>query len=78
MASLGAVLTSLAVNSVGFAVLIGTGKARTVLTPAGCAHGYILGNLLWICEGWRGWSTGFLFLVLGEHGLQQSKTLARG
>jgi uncharacterized protein (TIGR00297 family) len=60
------VLTSLAVNTAGFAVLIGSGKARTTLTTAGCAHAYALGNLLWITLGWRGWAVGLLFLAAGS------------
>jgi len=56
-------LQAVALNS-GLAVL-GTAKGQKALTPAGLVHAWALGVMLWGSLGWRGWSTGVLYLVGG-------------
>ena len=41
-------------------------QGQKVLTPAGLVHAWALGVILWACLGWRGWSTGVLYLVGGS------------
>ncbi|KAG5188731.1 integral membrane protein DUF92-domain-containing protein [Tribonema minus] len=59
-------MEALTINSVGFGLFIGSGKAEKLLTPQGAAHAYVLGNILWYALGWRGWTTCVLYLLAGS------------
>lgn len=45
---------------------IGQAKLRRSLTPSGILHAWALGVMLWSSLGWRGWSTGMLYFILGS------------
>jgi len=57
-------ITALSLNS-GLAAL-GTAKGQKVLTTSGLVHAWALGVMLWSSLGWRGWTTGVLYLVGGS------------
>mmetsp|Transcript_4455 Transcript_4455/g.18113 ORF Transcript_4455/g.18113 Transcript_4455/m.18113 type:complete len:356 (+) Transcript_4455:15-1082(+) len=60
-----AVPTAVAVNTA--AAALGIAAKQKVLTPAGLAHGWFLGVILWSSFlGWRGYATCVLYLVLGS------------
>ena len=56
--------TALALNS-GLAAF-GAAKGQKVLTPSGLGHAWALGVMLWGSLGWRGWTTGVLYLLCGS------------
>ena len=45
---------------------LGVTKKQKALTPAGLAHAWALGVMLWGSLGWRGWSTCVLYLICGS------------
>ena len=44
----------------------GAAKGQKVLTPSGLGHAWALGVMLWGSLGWRGWTTGVLYLLCGS------------
>ncbi|KAL1514969.1 hypothetical protein AB1Y20_004045 [Prymnesium parvum] len=45
---------------------LGVAKKQKMLTPAGLAHAWALGVILWGALGWRGWSTCVVYLLCGS------------
>lgn len=39
---------------------------KKLLTPAGLAHAWVLGVLLWLCVGWQGYVLVMLYFLLGS------------
>jgi hypothetical protein len=58
------ILQAAGLNAFLFAVL--QPKVIKMLTPAGFAHAFALGTMLWNTLGWRGWSLCVAYFFLGQ------------
>jgi len=52
------------INAILFSLL--ASKLATMLTPAGFAHSFALGTMLWATLGWKGWLYCVSYLFLGQ------------
>lgn len=57
-------IQAFSLNAVLFTAL--SPKLLTMLTPAGFAHSFVLGTLLWNTIGWKGWTLCVLYLFFGQ------------
>jgi len=57
-------LQAMGLNGILFSALYF--KLKSMLTPSGIAHAFVLGTFLWNALGWKGWTTCVLYLFLGQ------------